>query len=213
MRYRSWWPSDSFAWSETCAWTAGRLQDQIAGVSDVLRDSFQEPHSRQSEATPAWHAVLLHRLLSTNDSSGREQSANLRAPPHLVVSGATAACHSLSSSSPPSRAACQNTDVQYVGIFLDALSVARLLAWAPPRHGKLSGDHVALLQRPSDHQLKSVELGHEVSVAVLAKTENIAAQVTKLTRLSPFKSDATLLWKASLLGLKLKQHLPMFKLT
>lgn len=76
-----------------------------------------------------------------------------------------------------SGAAGFEANLQYVGIFLDALSTARLLAWAPPRHSIILGDHVVLLQEPSYQQLSPLPLGAELRLPVLAKTENVAVQV------------------------------------
>ncbi|KAL0032695.1 hypothetical protein WJX79_003892 [Trebouxia sp. C0005] len=64
----------------------------------------------------------------------------------------------------------------YAGIFLDPLSTARLLSFAPPKHSKLSADHLTMIYRPSQELLRSLTLGLAVDFQVLGKIEDSTLQ-------------------------------------
>lgn len=105
-------------------------------------------------------------------------SASKQTPvPSLQTSPIASSAMSILSSGKHDFKAGSSQGWQYAGIFLDPLSTARLLAWAPPRHTRLQGDHMTLIVKPSPEQLSSLDLGCKVSLSVSAKTENSAIQV------------------------------------
>lgn len=183
MPHRQWWPSFQLAKSEPADTTLQRLSTGIlptaalpAKSAAVTQEtSSVHPRIQQGFESLTWQEVLLQKLLPRGGMSAAQQTTTttVQASPALPT-----AMSKLSSGKHTPKAACsQGCQVQYAGIFLDPLSTARLLAWAPPRHTRLHGDHLTLLSKPSHEQLSLLDLGSEVSLSVLARTENAALQV------------------------------------
>ena len=75
-------------------------------------------------------------------------------------------------------AEAQSHALHYAAVFLDRLSVAKLLAWtAPHMHSCLTADHMTLLFRPSFAAAEQLPLGTSVELSVTAKMHNSTAQV------------------------------------
>ena len=75
-------------------------------------------------------------------------------------------------------AEAQSHALHYAAVFLDRLSVAKLLAWSPPVHSCPTADHMTLLFRPTYPAAEQLPLGTSVELTVLAKMHNSITQVT-----------------------------------
>ena len=193
MRHRRWWPSDTYVRSKdqvstadiintACHAKANSLKTRsISTVSGAATQPCVQEMKSQQEADPTspsdWQSALLQKLLSNHHLPTITQRP--ASSSQVNASGSAApTCYSFPASTSASGAAAFEAKPLYMGIFLDALSTARLLAWAPPRHSSIFGNHVVLLQRPSYQELSTLPLGQEVQLPVMAKTENVAVQVT-----------------------------------
>lgn len=176
MPHRQWWPSFHLARSEI---TDASVLAETTVLPSKAAAAIQAPsgsvHIQQCVESLTWQEVFLQKLLPQGSMSAAKQipTTASQASPAL----GTAMSRLSSGKHSPKAASPQGWQVQYAGIFLDPLSTARLLAWAPPRHTKLHGDHLTLISKPTIEQLSSLDLGCEVSLSVLARTENAAIQV------------------------------------
>ena len=183
MPHRQWWPSCQVPRSgqETEAGTT--LRCPSADVSSTV--NLTTSSAVQAAASPAytgvqrgdesltWQELLVQKLLPKRGMSASKQTS----APSLQTNPMVSSAMSILSSGKHDPKAAPSQHWQYAGIFLEPLSTARLLAWAPPRHTKLQGDHMTLFVKPSPEQLSQLELGCKVSLSVLARTENAAIQV------------------------------------
>lgn len=174
MLHRQWWPCCQAARSglDTEAPPPQCFQADTSSTVDLTTSSAAASTLSKDDSV-TWQELLVQKLLPKHSMSASQHTpaVSLHASP---VSSSTMSVLS-SGKHDPRAAASQGW--QYAGIFLDPLSTARLLAWAPPRHSRLQGDHMSLIVKPSPEQLSSLDLGCEVSLSVLARTENAAIQV------------------------------------
>lgn len=154
----------------------------LAGSDSTEQTGLLKRQSAQhSDESLDWQTQLLQTLLpKCNISAVQEQPAASR-------QGGSIACRStrlapdlhsqmLLSKAPRSL----HPPLLYAGIFLDPLSTARLLSFAPPKHSKLSADHLTMIYRPSQELLRSLTLGLAVDFQVLGKIEDSTLQVQLL---------------------------------
>ena len=181
MPHRQWWPSYQVAKSGLDTEAGTTLQCFSAKTVPTVtkpsadKDASSSAHSRvqHDDENLSWQELLMQKLLPQCSMSAAKQTPTTSVPATPVLSTALS---KLSSGKQVTKAAFSQ-GWQYAGIFLDPLSTARLLAWAPPRHTRLHGDHMTLIYKPSFEQLSSLDLGGEVALSVLARTENAAIQV------------------------------------
>ena len=182
MPNRQWWPSSRLVRTEVADTTLQRLSTGTFSTAALPAKSAAStqgasvpPSIQQGDESLSWQEVFLQKLLPQGSMSAAKEASTT-----TVATGPAlpTAMSKLSSGKHAPKAACpQGRQIQYAGVFLDPLSTARLLAWAPPRHTRLHGDHLSLISKPSLEQLSSLDLGCEVSLSVLARTENAAIQV------------------------------------
>lgn len=197
MQRRRWWPRNSLTAScdglegvsttditsnEHCTKADSSTTDAVITVPAIPCGSPAQPyHLQHASDNSDWQTALLQQLLPKCISSPAQQKSfqSCQAKPAVTIpEAAVLPCCRM----PPSRSnptADSDPQMQCVGIFLDALSTAGLLSWAPPKHSRLIGDHVALQQKLSWQQLDRFDLGRPVSLRVVAATENVTIQVTQ----------------------------------
>ena len=180
MPHRQWWPSCQVARSGPDTETGTRLQCSSTDISSTVNrtTSSEAPSSAYTsvqldDESLTWQEILVQKLLPKCSMSASKQT---QAPSPQTSPIASSAMSILLSGKHDTKAT-SSQGWQYAGIFLDPLSTARLLSWAPPRHTRLQGDCMTLVVKPSPEQISSLDLGSKVSLPVLARTENAAIQV------------------------------------
>ena len=183
MPHRQWWPSCQHPrpGPETEAGTILQCSstDLSSTVDFTTSSTVQEAASsaytgvQRDDENLTWQELLVQKLLPKRSMSASKQTS----APSLQSSPMASSGMCILSSGKHDPQAASSQQWQYAGIFLDPLSTARLLAWAPPRHTRLQGDHMTLIVKPCPEQISSLDLGCKVSLSVLARTENAAIQV------------------------------------
>lgn len=66
--------------------------------------------------------------------------------------------------------------VEYIALVLDAPSRSRLLAAVPPRHQRVTADHITLVYAPSASEMNRYRLGARASCVAFAAAEDERGQ-------------------------------------
>ena len=114
---------------------------------------------------------------SPQHNSPGSPSQRQRNPGHLLPGQPGSLGAILAQKHRSTTAEAQLHALHYAAVFLDPLSVAKLLAWAPPVHSCPTADHMTLLFRPSFAAAEQLPLGTTVELSVTAKTHNSTTQV------------------------------------
>ena len=206
MRCRGWWPAAGTANTEpakhrerpfaeaACTVQSGKhttIQDKQHINKHAIPDSPKQTVSSETLVLQSttdnldWQTLLLQKLLPKCNVAAAQTQLAAHSQSEAIISRATepaTEAHSQDSLpmllQPP--VPLSSPSFQYAGIFLDPLSAARLLSWAPPRHSKLSADHLTLLYRPSQEQMQSLTLGLQVDLPIVAKAHDLAIQVLSI---------------------------------
>ena len=168
-----------------------RSSQASAQTHKQLEASQSESASTQHESeTLDWQTALLRKLLPNSvipplqDDSATSQDGGQALPQAAQsqhLQDAQTVLRATQQQAQTTAKAQTKGPVHYAGIFLDALSTARLLAWAPPKYSQLSADHLTLLYKPSLEDIGSLTLGLPVELQIILKAQDSAIQVCSMT--------------------------------
>ena len=204
MQYRHWWPAEdtlgrghgddaaqkaccscsdvppllglSAAQSTVEVQVQHKQQEVAEPASSERSDSSKDPTAPVNDSSLDWQTDLLQMLLPKCKSSAAQQQPAVAKQAEGTAPKAAQPAYA-SQRSPSKAQQSSNSPFLYAGIFLEPLSRARLLSWSPPRHSKLSADHLTLMYRPIQNQLDSLTLGLQVELQMIYRAEDSAVQV------------------------------------